>query len=453
MNNYIKFICLLTFALLISSCEKSLEELNVDPNNPTEVSLNLLLPELQTQSAFNEGTNPNRVAGIVVQQLIGLDAQQLGYNGYILNSSTMNNFWNTGLFSGTLRSANLLMNTSDERPFYASVAKIYMANELGKATSMFGDMPYTEAFQGTDNLKPSYDSQEAIYGTIQRLLDEAISEFSAGSAGYFGGDLVFGGVQSSWIQTAQGLKARYYLQTSKRNPGDMNLAANAAAQSFQSNADAGGFQFEISETANWALAKFGIERPSTLGVNTAFAESLNGDPRQPVLTSFDGTQWTFFDGAEGGLIWGRSDAKVPIISYVELLFIQAEAAAANGGDASGLLKQAIEASFELSGVVDMVGYADDKSADGSVANVVTEAYKAYFGFNFHESWANWRRTGFPSLTPSPVCSDNGFNPSCAVPQRYLYAESEKQTNSANVDAAISAQGGELLDVSLWAFRD
>ncbi len=448
----IKYILYILCSLFLFSCEDSLEEVNIDPNNPTKVTLNLLLPDLQTQAAFNEGTNPNRVAGIVTQQLIGLDAQQLGYNGYILNSSTMNNYWNTGLYAGALRGADVIINASADRPFYGSVAKIYMANELGKATSMFGDMPYSQAFQGTDNLKPAYDTQESIYNSVQTLLDEAISELAAGSAGYFGGDLIFDGDADSWTKVARGLKARYYLQTSKRNGGDFQNALTNASMSFTSNEEASGFKFGTSETANWALAKFGIERPSTLGVDPSFAESLNDDPRQSLLTSFDGTQWTFFDGAEGDLVWGRSDATVPIISYVELKFIEAEALAQTNGDGSAALKAAIDASMALTGAVDTIDYAVNASADASVENIVTEAYKAYFGFNFHESWSNWRRTGFPALTPSAACGDNGFNPTCSVPQRYLYAESEKQTNSENVNAAIASQGGELLDDKLWVFE-
>ncbi len=58
---------------------------------------------------------------------------------------------------------------------------------------------------------------------------------------------------------------------------------------------------------------------------------------------------------------------------------------------------------------------------------------------------------YPALTPSPIGS-NGFNPSGVVPRRYLYVESETQTNKDNVAAARAAQGGALLDVDVWAFE-
>ena len=89
------------------------------------------------------------------------------------------------------------------------------------------------------------------------------------------------------------------------------------------------------------------------------------------------------------------------------------------------------------------------SMNEQMAIVITEAYKSYYGFNFHESWTNFRRTGIPALTPS-AGGASGLNPSGAIPRRYLYAESESQTNSTNVEAARSSQGGGLLDVHTWA---
>jgi len=46
---------------------------------------------------------------------------------------------------------------------------------------------------------------------------------------------------------------------------------------------------------------------------------------------------------------------------------------------------------------------------------------------------------------------NGFNRSGSVPIRFLYPESESQTNAENVEAAKGRQDGALLDSPLWAF--
>jgi len=87
----------------------------------------------------------------------------------------------------------------------------------------------------------------------------------------------------------------------------------------------------------------------------------------------------------------------------------------------------------------------------NVQNIVEEAYKAYYGFNFLQTWTNYRRTGFPNLNPSANASPS-FSPSGVIPQRWLYVNSETQTNAESVTAATEAQGGALLDNKLWAFQ-
>ena len=451
------FMVLTILCIGFSSCEKKLDELNFDPTVLTEVDLRLMLPEVITQSVFNAGANQNRIAGIVTNQLRGIDAQQLQYTNYVIGADVLNNYWNTGLYAGALRSCQVIIDQATEEgaPFYSGVAKILMANQLGIATSMFGDIPFNEALKGSENLKPTYDSQESVYASVQRLLDEAIAEIS--KDGYAGGDLIYGNVDidqavASWIATARALKARYLMHTYNRNSGAATAALTQLDLAFPEAAQPA-FTFGTSETQNWSLAKFGLERPSTLMFHESFAAMLENDPRLAVYSTFDGTFWQYF-GA--GLKWAQSDATVPLISYVEVKFLEAEALARTGGDATGALADAIQASFDLVGV-DEAGYVAANSdlsgldANGVLGKIMTEAYKSYYGFNFHETWTNFRRTGFPALTASPDGS-NGFNPSGIIPLRYQYTESETSTNSENVEAAQGRQGGALLDAGLWAFE-
>jgi len=274
-----KIFTVLTVLLIgFSSCEKKLDELNFDPTALTEVDLRLMLPEAITQSVFNAGTNQNRIAGIVMQQFRGIDAQQLQYNNYVIGEDAVNNHWNTGLYSGVLRSCQVIIDKATENgaPFYSGVAKILMANQLGIAASMFGDIPFNDALKGSEVLKPTYDSQESVYASVQRLLDEAIAEISA--TGYSGGDLIYDGDATAWQATARALKARYLMHTYNRNSG---AAATALTQLNGAFSEAGqpNFTFASSETQNWSLAKFGIERPSTLMFHERFAAMLEDDPR------------------------------------------------------------------------------------------------------------------------------------------------------------------------------
>lgn len=448
---------------LIASCTDGFEEANTDPTVLTDVNLDLLLPEAQASSAFNEGANQNRIGGLLMQQFFGADAQQEAYMRYVLPENVCDNYWQFGLYAGVLRSCDVISKKAaeDGTLFYKGVADILMANQLGIATSIFGDIPYSGAFQGTDNLRPEYDSQESIYTSVQGLLDGAIANLEGltDAGGYVGGDLIFGGDKAKWVQTAKGLKARYYLHTLKRNPSAAALAMTNANAALSSNDDDASFTFGEAITNNYSLAKFGLERGGTLTITEEFSAMMDGDPRKDFY--MDGLDFFNIDNTQ--LRWSQNNTSVPLMSYTEVAFIKAELTARAGGDASADLAAAIGASMNLVGAVDADGstaVADYIAAnsdvsgligDAAIEKVLEEAYKAYYGFNFHETWSNWRRTGFPALSPRADGSAD-FMSSLVIPQRLFYGDSESTTNKANVEAAQAAQGGGLLDVPVWAFQ-
>ena len=451
--------------LFSTACQESLEDINIDPTRPTDVDLNLMLPEAISQTAFNQGTNPARVAGIIMQQFLGFDAQQVAYTDYVLPDVTFNNYWRTGLYAGSLRSAQLIADKADAEgaPHYAGIAKILLAVGYGNAASYFGDIPFSDALKGIESLKPSYDTQEAVYAGVQALLDEAISDLSSDGGAVVPGtdDLIYGGDATAWVATAQALKARYMMQTIKRNPGNastiLNLIQNSA---FQSTAAQPGFTWGTALTDNNPLAKFGVDRPNTLTIDSRFAARMeaDSDPRQSAYMIFNGSDYLYFDsGSDGTLVWAQNNSTIPLIALEELQFIEAELELMGGDEAAAkaALLEAVATNMAHVGVdgTDYIAALDaayDAAADKHEV-IVEEAYTAYFGYAFHQTWANYRRTGYPVLTPSPN-GDNGLNPGGAIPQRYIYPISESETNADNLDAAISRQGGALMNVSLWAFE-
>ncbi len=440
-----------------TSCEKDLEQLNLDPTRVTDVELRLMLPEIIAQTMYSEGATGARAIGIIMQQFFGLDAQQLAYNDYIMGEDLMNNYWRTGLYSGALRSCQVMMDkaTDQEASFYIGVGAILMANQYGIATSWFGDIPYSEALKGTENLKPAYDSQESVYQGVISALDGAINTLG-NATGYAGGDLIHGGDAAAWIKTARGLKARFLMHQAKRNSGNYAAALSEIAGSYASIDEQSSFTFETGGNANYSLNKFGQGRPGTLGFHPQFASMLDGDPRADKYFIDDGSGNLLFYQAGADLPYSREDATIAMISFAELKFMEAEAQLQGGNDAaaSAALEAGIMASMAMTGTDVESGQAYADSVLGGTVDletIITEAYKAYYGNAFGTTWANYRRTGFPVLTPSSNGA-NGLNPSGVIPQRFLYVESETTSNSANVEAARAAQGGGLLDAKLWAFE-
>ncbi|WNJ20169.1 SusD/RagB family nutrient-binding outer membrane lipoprotein [Pontibacter sp. G13] len=450
---------------LISLQACNLSETNIDPTRQTGSELSLILPSALTHTAFNQSANPARVAGIVMQQFEGFDAQQVDYTNYVIGDVTFNNYWRTGLYAGVLKDCDVLIKQAQEegQPYYEGIAKILMASEYATAASFFGDIPLTEALQGNDNLQPAYDSQAFIYETAQTMLDEAISLLGMDPVpgGPGSDDLIYGGDAASWIAVAHALKARYYMHLSKRDGEAATKALAELSKTFGSLAEQPDFAWENNTLSNSPLAKFGQERPNTLLINSAFkmAMDANADPRASFYSTEDFKYWGTAD-----LFWAQNNSVIPLISYVEVAFLKAEAMLATGSpiaDVEAQLEMGIEASMDQMGMApedyaDYVSTAmsmEGLSEEEALEHIMEEAYYAYFGFAFQQIWTNYRRTGYPDLTPNPV-GVNGLNPSGVIPTRFLYPVSEAQTNSANLNAAISAQGWSagLLDDGTWAFK-
>ncbi|HEY4107548.1 SusD/RagB family nutrient-binding outer membrane lipoprotein [Puia sp.] len=59
-------------------------------------------------------------------------------------------------------------------------------------------------------------------------------------------------------------------------------------------------------------------------------------------------------------------------------------------------------------------------------------------FDFNEAWSNWRRSGYPVLTP--VTYAGSFSPG-AIPRRQAYPSTEASTNGDNYQIAVGRLGG------------
>ncbi|RZK88628.1 MAG: SusD/RagB family nutrient-binding outer membrane lipoprotein, partial [Hymenobacter sp.] len=68
-------------------------------------------------------------------------------------------------------------------------------------------------------------------------------------------------------------------------------------------------------------------------------------------------------------------------------------------------------------------------------------------FNFIEAWFNWRRSGFPVLTP---VNYPGNVTSATIPRRLIYPNTEVSNNPAGYASGVaSLMGGDLLTSRVW----
>ncbi len=460
MKKIYKYILIFSMSLVVFSCD--FDDTNLDPNSVSEdkVTLPLLLPKAEAQSAYNLGATSGRLAGIWMQYFRGIEAQQAALTNYSITESDVNNTWEFQLYTGSMRDCSVILAKSIdlEANHYAGIARVLLAQNLGFATQLWGDIPFSEAFLGSDNLKPAYDNQQAVFAGIQQLLDDAILNFAAPSNGFVpgsGDDLIFGGNMDNWLRTARSLKARYSLMLSKRNGNtsysDALTQINAGVIDEVGNEP--DFFFGTPQNDASPIALFESDRGGTLGVDPDFAESvMAGDPRAAAYFGNDGNRYTF---AGSSLFWGKNNAPLPLISYTEVKFIESEARLMTGDipGAETALQEAILASMAQVGVTG-TAYATANSVlaglSGNQARldkIISEKYKALYVQGMAEIWSDYRRTGFPSfLTPEPGATIN------IIPRRMPYAQSERLTNSASLEAAVANQGGSDIDDDMWAFN-
>ena len=423
---------------------------NIDPASVTEAQadLNLLLPSAIVQLGFSEGALGGRNPGMFMQYFQGQDAQQLAITQYNLQDNVMNNFWRTGMYAGGMKDLNLIIEKTTAQegegaesvinaPYYRGIAKVLMAEHLNILTTFFGDVPYSDAFQGEEgNITPVYDSQAEIFATIERLMDEGIADLSGDEGNITPGsdDVIFGGDADSWVAAAHGLKARYLMEQ-----GKFAAASTELASAISSNAGNALFPFEATVNGANPFWLFENDRTATLATHPYFRGVMQGDPRSNAYISSS--------NGFANVFWTSQSSSTKLITYSEIKFMEAEIAAQAGNAAAAetAMEAGIRANMQVMGIsAGAINTYLLELSGGDVATVMNEKYKAIYPLTY-VAWADQRRTGFPNLTPNRTIKTDA--PS--IPQRFPYASSEDQFNQVNKNAARDRLGIVTQDDNIY----
>jgi hypothetical protein len=436
-NRYlIKLGTILLLAVFISSCEKWIDpKINEDPDAVVDVPYNLLLPAIEVNFGYILGGMDVRgITGMWVQHVAGQarQAATMGKN-YNLTEADVNNLWGS-IYNGSMMDLTVFINkTGNENPQARGAGKVLMAYALGSMTDLFGDIPYSNAYLGNANLKPTYDSQQNIYATINTLLTEAMADLSTDNSanavplGSSSNDLIFNGNIPKWIAAAHSLRARYALHLSKKGSVDYNAILADCAAGITSNANDFQMPFGTTESNYNPLYAFDVQR-GDVAPSPSFATFAAGDPRLAVYVG---------GGRNFGTFYGSISSPVPFISYVETLFIQSESQfrLGNQAQANAAYDAAVTASlakYSITNPAWLTSHTSGVLGNRNLRNIIEAKYVALFLQT--EAFTDFRRTGFPVLVPTA---------GAAVPVRYPYATDERLYNSANVPTGIT------VDTPLW----
>ncbi len=430
----------------LNSCRKG-DDLYISPNAPSAATPASMLSACEVGTFNSLEGGAERIASIFMQHSSGVYGQMVQPEEYAPIESDMDNYWNT-LYPNMLNCKLLGDNFGSVDPNYRGISRILFAMNLGLVTDMWGDCPYSEAFQGASgNLAPHFDPQQSVLSAIQTLLDGAIVDLanSTNNVTPGGDDFIFKGNTASWTKVAWTLKARYYMRLSKKTGFDPNVVLTDLANGIASNADncnsihgsAG------AETNGWA-AFLNNRYGYVVGCQTLIDSMGNmADPRTPYYfdTTYEGnvavgnllgdlnpnvSSWGPYLGGLDNTGNANPSKSVPLVSFAEAKFLEAEAKLRiNASDATAVtsLNTAITASISevtgtpFSGTLPVIYTA----ANTTIHTVILEKWKAMFADPV-ESYADYRRTGFPVLKMNPL----GLLP--YIPKRLPTSEQERTTN-------------------------
>lgn len=421
-------------ALVFVSCEKWIDpEINIDPDVPLQASPDVMLPGVEASLAYYiGGFDIAGTPGIWMQQIRGQQRQALSINTYTYRASDPNNLWNS-MYAGVMMDLNQMIEVCDDTvsrsPVLGGISKVLMAVALGNMTDLWGDIPYSQAFLGADEepvFKPVLDPQQDIYTEIMKLLGEAITDLQDVSTPLYpvSADYIYNGDAASWLKAAYHMRGRYEMHLQKVKTVDYIAVLTDLFSGFTGLSDDMEQFFDISAAGQNPLYQFLSQRSGYVSDNPFFVNLFQSRDYANTKDPRDG----YYAWNETGY-WSRRYAPVAFGQYTESLFLIAEALHMYGEElgAKSYLKSAIDASlakYQVTGNTNWLNAIradiDTKTGTDLLEFIMVEKYKHMFCQL--ESWTDWRRTGYPQLTPTLGTQ---------IPRRYPYPQTERDYNGDN----------------------
>lgn len=469
-NTILKSILGAGLLFSVTSCS-DFGDMNVSPNSPANPNTASLLTGVL-----------RNVGGATTSIIPALYAQQFGDVTYIEESryKTVQVDYN-GFYTGPLSNLQYIikLNTDEatkntaaangSNPNQIATARILKAYFLQYITDRWGDIPYSEALKGVNNFSPAFDTQQAIYNDLFKELKEAQSQFDAGKTVV--GDILLSGNVAKWKKFANSLRLIAALRLSKIDPakGKAEFAAALTDGVITSNADNVKYAY-LSEANNEhpLYNNYITTNRKDYAVSSTFVNALVKlkDPRLPAVAekNINGeyrgvpygvfpVSWKAQDVSLAAPSIRQQNSSVNVITYAQVLLAQAEAAALGWttGNAKDLYEAAIKASLEQWGVYNEADYkAYIAQADvaytpaKAIEQISVQRWITLF-YQGSEAWAEWRRTGFPVLTPAA----NPLNGGKDIPRRMAYPATESTLNKTNYNAVVARQGKDDQYTRVW----
>ncbi|MCT4139845.1 SusD/RagB family nutrient-binding outer membrane lipoprotein [Elizabethkingia anophelis] len=502
-----KIILYTLFVLLfcVASCTRGFEDINTNPN-----SVGTPNPDFVFSKSQLDGLNNNYFYTSILQcgQMIQHYAsykEASGVGDKYLDNEVYYSAYFSQAYPNAINQITLVINELKKDPKNinklntARIWKVYLYHRI---TDLYGDIPYTEAAKAYSDkiFLPKYDSQELIYKDMLKELEEAATALDASKTGFGKADLIYDGDINKWKKFAYSLMLRLGMRLTKV---DQNLSKewvtkainggvilNSADNAMMRYTD-GPNDFNRNPSAfdpiRWDFSRGSNGRTNNEGgkLSKTFIDFLKStaDPRISVYSGvWEGSVQNTAPAVQKGFPNGtnvapspaeqatysepnqstvlRMDAPMLLLGNVETQLYLAEASLRGwyGEAARTLYEKAVKASFLNMGIYG-ASYAISDAAPYLTANpfkdagtfeekmnqIHTQLWVGLF-VDEQEIYANWRRTGYPQLTPVnfPGNVTNG-----TIPRRIKYPTSEYSVNSSNLAKALERQGRDVFTTRIW----
>ena len=252
--NILKISVISLSVLVLSSCMKDFEEINTNPNNPVttdvEYIFNFIIKEAAGEFGIVNAYNYTYVQRWVMQTAaVWGNSTMPPYT--LFDQYRIQNMWEH-YYSSLLVNTELLLQMTDNETDVNrhQAARIWKVFIFHRVTDLWGDVPYSEAWQLLDEytdetISPAYDTQESIYQDMLSILKDASSKIEK-SKGFYNNDMIFDGDLDLWIKFANSLRLRLAVRS-----GNQELVNEIITEDnlFSSNDEAAYFTY--IETQDW----------------------------------------------------------------------------------------------------------------------------------------------------------------------------------------------------------
>jgi len=485
----------------------NLKELNVDPRVASEIDPGFILAYTQLQTSGERFENWRTVMifqSVMIQHFAALATYWVG-DKYLHNDQYTAALWDRAYVNYIKDLVNLVDITDPNKEGadpadinYHAIARIWKAFAFQRVTDIYGDVPYFDAGKGfiDQNFFPDYDPQEEIYPDLVNELEVAAGMLDASQPNPGSQDLIYGGDIEKWRKFAYSLMLRIGMRMSKVAPnmaqeyvgkaiaggvmtsnddicyiqhtdGPEGINRNGIGEVF--NYDAGSNSYTNDDQG--VLSKTFIDW--LLAHNDPRVEKLswvkNGGPHRGLPNGYDGNTIENFDPqyttsarrddySRINPLFVLRESPMVFQTYAEVEFLYAEAiergwATGSAADhyragVTAAMKQytVYDPSLEISDL-DITLYLTLNPYNSSDwGRILGEQYWAATLLNEYEAYANWRRTGYPELTP---VNYPGNQTDGTIPRRLRYPGAEAANNPEGYSAAIARQGPDTYTTRMW----